>query len=218
MVISQFQYEKIRNEILETGRDVKIIAVSKTKPRALVLEFLELGQKIFGENKIQEGTEKFLPLKEQFSLELHHIGPFQTGTAKKLFGIFDFTHGLSTISHVETLLKLGEKFKKNLGFFLQVNLTGEDSKNGFSPVEIRKILPGIGSYQNEFVRFKGLMTMGPTNEDPLETRQTFRNLHQIREEYCPEALLSMGMSGDYKIALEEKTDILRIGSLFFGER
>ncbi len=105
-----------------------------------------------------------------------------------------------------------------MGFFLQVNLTQEDSKHGFSESEIINLLPRISQYETEHLEFSGLMTMGPTNEDKDLTRTVFRRLFQIREEYCVGKKISMGMSGDFEIALEEGTDIIRVGSLLFGTR
>ncbi len=198
---------------------VTIIAVSKTKPIELIQEALELGIKVFGENRIQEGIEKFLPLREAGkTFELHHIGPVQTGTLRKLFGLFQFTHGVGSVSSLQALSKQSEKSKQNLGFFLQANLTGETSKHGFDRQSLVKVLQEVSKYETEYLRFIGVMTMGPSNEDPILTRKVFQECNQIRKDYCPQAKLSMGMSGDYKIALEEGTDFIRIGSKIFGTR
>ncbi len=208
----------LQADIKNSGREVVLVAVSKTKPIQLVEETISNGQKVFGENKIKEGIEKFSDLKTRENLSLHHLGPVQSGTAKKLFGTFDYTHGVSSLSTLEFLLKESEKQKKLLKYFLQVNLTEEDSKNGFSEEELLPILTKLKSFENEYLLFEGLMTMGPTSEDPVLTRSVFQKLNSIRKSLIPSAKLSMGMSGDYKIALEEETDYIRVGSLLFGSR
>jgi len=208
----------LQAEIKSSGREVVLVAVSKTKPVNLIEEAISAGQKVFGENKIKEGIEKFSDLKIKENLTLHHLGPVQSGTAKKLFGLYDYTHGVSSLSTVEFLLKESDKHKKLLKYFLQVNLTDEDSKNGFSERDLLPILNKTSLLENEYFRFEGLMTIGPTSEDPILTRSIFQKLNSIRKSLVPFAKLSMGMSGDYKIALEEETDYIRIGSFLFGSR
>jgi len=208
----------LQTEIKNSGREVVLVAVSKTKPINLIEEAISAGQKVFGENKIKEGIEKFSDLKVKENITLHHLGPVQSGTAKKLFGLFDYTHGVSSPSTVEFLLKEADKHKKLLKYFIQVNLTDEDSKNGFSERDLLPILNKTSLLENEYLRFEGLMTMGPTSEDPILTRSVFQKLNSIRKSLVPFAKLSMGMSGDYKIALEEETDCIRVGSFLFGSR
>ncbi len=208
----------LQAEIKSSGREVVLVAVSKTKPVNLIEEAISAGQKVFGENKIKEGIEKFSDLKIKENLTLHHLGPVQSGTAKKLFGLFDYTHGVSSHSTVEFLLKESDKHKKLLKYFLQVNLTDEDSKNGFSERDLLPFLNKTSLLENEYLRFEGLMTIGPTSEDPILTRSIFQKLNSIRKSLVPFAKLSMGMSGDYKIALEEETDYIRVGSFLFGSR
>ncbi|MDX1961358.1 MAG: YggS family pyridoxal phosphate-dependent enzyme [Leptospiraceae bacterium] len=212
-------YEAIYSRISGVSRDVTIIAVSKTKPVELVIEAIESGIKVFGENRIQEGIEKFTELKKLHpDILLHHIGPVQSGTLKKLFGLFDFTHGVGSLSTLEDLSKQSLKLKKLLRFFLQINLTEEVSKSGFSETELLKVFPNLQNYETEYLRFHGFMTMGPTNEDKELTKKVFDKLSKIRNEISPNANLSMGMSGDFELALDSGTDYVRIGSAIFGSR
>ncbi len=214
-------YARIQNELHDDklSKDVKIIAVSKKQPIESVREAINCGIKIFGENKIQEGLEKFSPLKKEgIEFELHHIGPLQTGNLRKLFGIFSFTHGVVSESSLKALLKESEKRKQPIGFFLEANLANEKSKSGFTKDALCDILKKISEYQGEYCVFTGLMTMGPSDEDPAKTREVFRELNSIRNSFCPEAKCSMGMSGDFKIAIEEGSDIVRIGTAIFGKR
>lgn len=212
---------RIQHEIegINSSKKCRIISVSKKQPQKFVRDALNSGIKEFGENKIQEGIEKFLPLKEEgFELELHHIGPVQTGTLRKLFGVFSFTHGVTSESSLIALLKESEKRKKSIGYFLEANLTDERSKSGFSKDALCEILKRISEYQGEYCFFAGLMTMGPSDGNVTKTREVFRELNSIRNVYCPNAKCSMGMSGDYKIAVEEGSDIVRIGTAIFGQR
>ncbi len=214
----QKNLEFIQSTLKKANKPITLIAVSKTKPIELIEEAILAGQRVFGENKIKEGIEKFSGLKEKYSLELHHLGPVQSGSSKKLFGIFDFTHGVSSLSSLENLQKESEKYKKLLKYFLQVNLTDEDSKNGFEESELLKILPSSSLYETEFLKLEGLMTMGPSSGEEKLTRQAFFRLNDIRNTFLPQAKLSMGMSGDYSLAIAEGTDYIRVGSLIFGER
>jgi len=197
----------------------KLIAVSKKQPLSKINEALNSGIRIFGENQIKEGIEKFSSLQTKFpDLELHHIGPVQSGNLRKLFGLFNYTHGVGSLSSLGELIKQATTRKFKIEYFLQVNLSREDSKSGFEKEEILKILPTISQYNSEYAQFHGLMTMGPSNGDLRITRSNFRELNRIRKEYCPNAKLSMGMSGDYLIAAEEGSDYIRVGSAIFGER
>lgn len=197
----------------------QLIAVSKTYPKRIIQEAIESGISVFGENKITEALEKFSDLKIQNpSLEIHHIGPVQSGTLKKLFGVFSFTHGVGSLSSLKELCRVAQNKKTLIKYFLQVNLSLEDSKSGFTKSEIISLLQNLSEYNTEFSKFHGLMTMGPESADPIVTRKIFQELALIRTEYSPDAKLSMGMSGDYKIALEEGSDYLRIGSAIFGNR
>lgn len=196
-----------------------ILAVSKKQPEAKIREAIESGIYKFGENQIKEGLEKFIPIKnEGLKFELHHIGPVQTGTLKKLLGTFDYTHGIGSENSLKELSKQANTRKTKISFFLQANLTLEDTKSGLELKELLQLLKNIIIFENDFCKFSGLMTMGPSNEDPIQTRKVFKQLKSIKDEYCPNALLSMGMSGDYRIAIEEGSNIIRIGTAIFGGR
>ncbi|WP_425460624.1 YggS family pyridoxal phosphate-dependent enzyme [Leptospira idonii] len=201
----------------------ELIAVSKTKPYEVIREGYLGGIRAFGENYIPEAIEKFTKLREEFpdavqSVQLHHIGPVQTGTLRKLFGVFQFTHGVGSFSTLKELLKRAEKEKKLIRYFLQCNLTEESSKNGISTEEILSKKKELESLQNEFCVWEGFMGMGPSDGDRERTILAFRNLNSIRKEFFPDKKLSMGMSGDFDLAMEEDSDYLRIGSLIFGDR
>ncbi|PJZ45999.1 YggS family pyridoxal phosphate-dependent enzyme [Leptospira brenneri] len=204
-------------------RSPVLIAVSKTKPYEVVREAYLQGIREFGENYIPEAITKFTQLREEFpeavtSVKLHHIGPVQSGTLRKLFGIFSHTHGVGSLSSLKELLKRAEKEKTLIRYFIQTNLTGEDTKHGLSLSHLLSLKDSLTSYQNEFCIWEGFMGMGPSSGDLSETREVFSQLADFRNSQFPDKKLSMGMSGDYEIACELGSDYLRVGSKIFGER
>lgn len=215
------QYQKILEEVrnLKPVESPEIIAVSKTKSVELIRKALVSGIHRFGENKISEALQKFNILKDEgHKFELHHIGPVQTGTLRKLFSLFHFTHGIGSLSTLNELVKQSISRKYKIGYFLQVNTTLENAKSGFTELEAIQILKNLKIYDSEYAYFVGLMTMGPSNEDLVQTKQSFQKLNNLKKDYAPSAKLSMGMSGDFLIAVQEGSDFLRIGSAIFGDR
>ncbi|PJZ55804.1 YggS family pyridoxal phosphate-dependent enzyme [Leptospira barantonii] len=216
------RYQEINEELkkLRPANPPVLIAVSKFQPLEKVKEAIEGGVSHFGENRIQEGLEKFSSWigEKNSSLVLHHIGPVQSGTLRKLFSGYSYAHGVGSLATVNELLARAEKEQKQIRYFLQANLTGENSKHGFEKKELIAALEKKESLSNTFCKLEGMMVMGPSDGDPIGTRNVFRELSQIRKDYLPEGKLSMGMSGDYRIAVEEGSDFVRVGSAIFGER
>ncbi len=214
-------YHSIIREIESFGVPTvpTLIAVSKFQPKEKVQEALLAGVLHFGENRVQEGLEKFkdlgIPGKDFI---LHHIGPVQSSHIRKYTGMFSYVHGLGSKKLLDELKNRMEKDHWRLGFFLQVNLTDEETKSGFSKKELLEILKNGSAYSGEYCKLEGLMTMGPSSGDLQETRKVFRELSEIRKEFLPDGKVSMGMSGDYRIAIEEGADYLRIGTAIFGDR
>ncbi|EOQ96199.1 pyridoxal phosphate enzyme, YggS family [Leptospira wolbachii serovar Codice str. CDC] len=218
-------YFSIQNSLkdLYPKRSHQIIAVSKTKPYEVLKEAYLQGIREFGENYIPEAISKFTKLREEFpesatTVHLHHIGPVQSGTLRKLFGFFSHTHGVGSISTLKELLKRAEKEKKLIRYFIQTNLTEENTKHGMGFETLRTMKDTLSGYQNEFCIWEGFMGMGPSTGDLAETREVFSLLAELRDTYFPDKKLSMGMSGDYELAAELGSDYLRIGSKIFGER
>jgi pyridoxal phosphate enzyme (YggS family) len=220
----KYHYDDVIQQIRDHSKQVNepvLIAVSKTKPIEVIREAIQSGIVHFGENQIQEGISKFTELRAEFphhTILLHHLGPVQSGTLRKLFGVFQFTHGVGTHSALKELVKRSLKETQCIRYFLQVNLTGEDTKNGFSLDEIKEII----NHKQEFITpqciLEGLMTMGPSDGDRTKTRDVFQKLSDFRKDFAPDLKLSMGMSGDFDLAAEIGTDYLRVGSRIFGER
>ncbi|MCC5813614.1 MAG: YggS family pyridoxal phosphate-dependent enzyme [Leptospira sp.] len=222
------KYQDISQEISKSQpqKNILIIAVSKKHSYEVFEEAYKQGIRDFGENSIQEGLGKIERWRElnpdiahtDREPHLHHIGPVQKGSLRKLFGNFVATHGVGSMNNWKELAKRSLKESHLLRCFIQLNLTLEDTKSGFLESEFLENISEIHALCNEKLIWEGLMTMGPSDGDIETTRNVFRKLQQIRNEYIPDKKISMGMTGDYKIAVEEGSDIVRIGTAIFGER
>lgn len=195
---------------------VQLVAVSKTFPATSIAEAFELGQRIFGESRLQEAEPKIAELPSD--IEWHFIGGIQRNKVRKILPLFSMVHAVDSLK----LMKYMDRIAKELGLipkiFLQVNQAAEESKGGFSEDELKACLPEILELKN--VEVKGLMTIPP---DDGESRRWFRALRDFRDEM--ETLhstnlpsLSMGMSGDFEVAIEEGATHVRVGSSIFGKR
>lgn len=202
---------------------ITLIAVSKTKPYETIRQAYLEGIRHFGENYVPEAIEKFSQLFTEFpaardEVVLHHLGPLQSGTVRKLVGFFSYTHGVSSLSALQELQKRAEKEKKKIGFFLQWNFTGEERKQGWSLEGFRSKENEVRNLESEFLSWEGFMIMGPSSGDPIETKQVFAQAKRIRDKEYPKKTLSMGMSGDFLLAAKYGSNWVRIGSAIFGER
>ena len=217
------RYKKINDRILtsceQAKRDpssVKLLAVSKTKPPEMVDEFASLGQKFFGENKIQEAQAK-IPLCIS-GLQWHLIGHLQSNKAKIAATLFDMVHSVDSLKIMDALDRSAES---TLPILLQVNVAGDSAKFGFKPEEAEEIINLSCKLNNCEVH--GLMTIPPFSEDLDKTRQHFNHLRELRDALevktgVPLPELSMGMSYDLEAAIEAGSTWIRVGSDLFGER
>lgn len=211
--------EEIARACEAAGRrreDVRLVAVSKTHPPALLREAYALGVRDFGESYAKELDAKRQALQDLPDIRWHFVGRVQRNKAKLLRGVH-LVHGAGRVGHVEAL---GAKAAP-VDVLLQVNEAGEEQKNGFDPDELRRDLPVVS--QVEGARVRGLMTLPPLGEDPKRTRQRFASLRRLRDELeaahgvsLPE--LSMGMSGDFPLAIREGATLVRVGTAIFGPR
>ncbi|MBO8160266.1 MAG: YggS family pyridoxal phosphate-dependent enzyme [Thermosipho sp. (in: Bacteria)] len=214
--------ENIKEVCEKSGRDfseIKVVAVSKTFPEDIIEEAFQNGIKIFGENYAQEFRRK----AEHFNgrdIEWHYIGRIQTNKLKYIVPYAKLIHSVTRVEEVRKIDELSKKFGKTQDILVQMNLSGEVTKAGLKKDEINDFLNSISKYNN--VKVIGLMTMAPFTSDESIIRKVFSELRKIRDELSknyPEIKhLSMGMSNDYLIAVEEGATILRIGSAIFGER
>lgn len=219
-------YRKIHDEInniaLSIGRNpeqIQIIAVSKTFPSNIIQEAINSGIRIFGENKVQEAKTKSRELTGDFVL--HLVGHLQSNKAKDAVGLFEVIHSIDKISTAQKVNFEAEKINKIQKILVQVNTSGEDTKNGVTPDSAAGLCREIKALKN--MELEGLMTIGPLTENKNETRRSFRELKNLLTIINTESglnmkELSMGMSSDYTIALEEGATMLRIGSAIFGQR
>lgn len=216
--------ESIDKEIDLAGRkkdEVKLLAVTKTVDVERIKEIKEFGLKEIGENKVQEIEEKYDALKDDF--DFHMIGSLQKNKINKLLGKIKLIHSLDSLSLIEALDKRLANNNMELDGLLQVNISKEESKSGFYKDEVEKALEQMHEYKN--LHIVGFMTMAPFTEDEAVVRNTFRGLYELKEKLSAKNFdnvdlkyLSMGMTHDYKIAIQEGSNILRIGSKIFGER
>lgn len=197
----------------------RLLVVSKRWPAEAIREVVDCGHRLFGESRIQEAEEK-LPLLPA-DLEWHFIGHIQKNKARKILSLFKILHGVDSLGLARRIDTIAAELQIRPDIFLQVNIAGEDSKHGFEPGALRSEIGDLLALGH--VRVVGLMAIPPAVGDPEESRPHFAALRQLQDELAagsgasfPE--LSMGMSSDYEVAIEEGATIVRVGSSIFGER
>lgn len=200
----------------EAGRssgDVTLIAVSKTFEEAAILPLLEAGQRVFGENRVQEAAEKWPRLRDRYpDIELHLIGPLQTNKLDDALALFDVFHTLDRIKFAEALVKARAKGKKLPRLFLQINTGEEPQKAGVLPTDADGFL--VRCRNDWKLAIEGLMCIPPVDEEPA---LHFALLNRIAQRNGI-ANLSMGMSGDFETAVKLGATHVRVGSALFGSR
>ena len=194
--------------------NVKLVAVSKTKTEKELLEAYNCGQRIFGENKIQEMSLKFENLPKD--IEWHMIGHVQTNKVKYMA---PFVHTIHSVDRIKLLNEIQKQALINdriIECLIQVRIAVEETKFGILPSELNSILEKASTYPN--IKIKGLMGMGSFTSNKEQIRSEFKILANLYRLYNEFDVLSMGMSGDYSIAIEEGSNMIRVGSKIFGER
>jgi len=213
-MVNKEAYKQIHEELRLSK--ITLVAVSKTKPVDDILELYNLGHRDFGENYVQELTEKAERLPND--IRWHFIGHLQTNKVRSIVPFIYLIHGVDSLKLLKEIDKQAEKNKRVIDCLLQVHIAQEETKFGFDETE----LLGLELKQFLNVRIKGLMGMASLTDDINKIRIEFKSLKILFEKLKtknPElATLSMGMSADYKIAIEEGSNMVRIGSLLFGER
>ena len=195
------------------GRDpagIRLIAVSKTFPADAIRAAFDAGQRDFGENRVQEGLAKIAELGG-LDADIHLIGTLQRNKARHA-GAFASVQSIDSIRLAEAVSR---RLDRELEVLLEVNVAGEQSKSGFAPADLPVALPAIQALPN--LNVAGLMTIAPIVADPEEARPVFRRLRELRDRLGLREL-SMGMSSDYAVAVEEGASMVRIGRAIFGER
>lgn len=216
--------EKIRQACKRCGRDrseVTLIAVSKTKPNEMLQEIYDLGIREFGENKVQEMCQKMDTLPEDIRWNM--IGHLQTNKVKYIVGRTSLIHSVDSLKLAEEIQK--QSVKKNVisDILVEVNIASEASKFGTTAEEAIALVKAISTLDH--VKVKGLMTIAPYVENPEDNRRYFRQIRQLSVDIDNQnidnvdmEILSMGMTGDYQVAIEEGATMVRVGTGIFGER
>jgi PLP dependent protein len=201
----------------------RLIAVSKTQPAEKLQEAYDAGQRIFGENKTQELTAKYEALPKD--IEWHMIGHLQTNKVKYIAPFVSLIHSVDSFKLLSEINKQAVKVNRTINCLLQVYIANEDTKFGFSETELIEMLNSDSFKGLSNIKIYGLMGMATLTEDEKQIRKEFRNLKSLFEKIKTMQLpsldmreLSMGMSSDYKIALEEGSTLIRIGTAIFGDR
>ena len=220
--------DRMADAAARAGRDVStitLVAVSKTHPVEALLAAYELGVRHFGENRVEEASVKMSAFKQVISdstVVFHMIGHIQSRKAEDVAALFDRVHSVDSVRLAQRLARFAAK---PLPVLLEVNVSGEESKYGFDGARRAELFAAVEAIgQLSQLRLDGLMTMAPIVENPEEARPVFRALRELRDEivvrYPALTLphLSMGMTDDFEVAIEEGATLVRIGRAIFGER
>jgi len=200
-----------------TVADVMLIAVTKTHPPELVKAAYDLGLSNFGENRVQELLKKREILESQLSEpHWHLIGQLQSNKAKYIAPFIHLVHSIDSISTATELSKRAEQYSRTIDILVEVNVAAEESKSGIPTESLPKFLDELAR-SAPLLAVKGLMTVAPYNDDPQTTRPYFSALRSLAEKHHLKEL-SMGMSNDFEVAIEEGATMVRVGSALFGER
>ena len=217
---------RIRAASARAGRDageVKLIAVTKTHPADVLREAMNAGAGVFGENKVQEAEGKIAEIGRE-AVEWHLIGHLQSNKARKAVKLFDVVHSLDSIELANRLERICiEEGRNSLTVLVQVDLAGEETKSGIAESDLPDLVAFLKGCER--LKWKGLMILPPFFDDPEATRPYFVRLRKIRDRFASEGAfsdnvseLSMGMSHDFEVAIEEGATMVRVGTAIFGER
>jgi len=218
--------ERIEKAAQRVGRDpddVKLIAVSKTHPIKVLRAALAAGTAVFGENKVQEAESKIVEIGRGVA-EWHLIGHLQSNKVRKAVQLFDVVQSLDSVELAKRLERICiEESREELTVFVQVDLAGEETKSGIAESDLPKLVEFLKTCK--CLRFSGLMIVPPYFENPDDVRPYFRKLREMRDKLLSqnafangEGELSMGMSHDFEIAVEEGATVVRVGTAIFGAR
>ena len=216
--------KNLEQAMLKTHRspeDVRLIAVSKTKPVSMIMEAYEAGIRDFGENKVQELVDKYDQLPKD--IRWHMIGHLQRNKVKYLIGKTALIHSVDSLRLAETISREAAKRNLDVDILIEVNIAQEESKFGLDSEAVLELLKAVSALP--FIHVKGLMTVAPYTDNPEENRKYFRRLKQLSVDITRKNVdnvamnvLSMGMTNDYIVAVEEGSNCVRVGTGIFGER
>ncbi|MGN6249594.1 MAG: YggS family pyridoxal phosphate-dependent enzyme [Ginsengibacter sp.] len=220
MAINKEEYEKIKEELKK--KNVTLVAVSKTKTVEDILGLYDLGQRDFGENYVQELVEKNEQLPKD--IRWHFIGHLQSNKVKYIAPFVSLIQSVDSVKLLKEINKQASKNQRTIDCLLQVHIAKEETKFGLDEIELKELLATDFTDNTDLknIQIKGLMGMSSLTDDEMIVRKEFQKLKSLFDQssihHSPFTTLSMGMSGDYKIAIEEGSNMVRIGSLLFGKR
>ena len=222
-------FRQVKRRIIDAAKrvgrdpsDVRLLAVTKEQSDVTVAEGIQAGMTLLGENKVQEASSKIEALGRN-GLEWHFIGRLQKNKVKFIFDLFDLIHSVDSLALAEAIHKTAQKIGSCMPVLLQINISGEESKLGMDPLDLPKEIEGVAKLEG--VKIKGLMTIPPYTSDPENSRPYYARLRELRDtcsslnipRICLDEL-SMGMSNDYEVAIEEGATLVRVGTGLFGPR
>ena len=200
---------------------IKLLAVTKTVPLPAIEQAIEAGITVLGENYVQEAKEKIAVIGQRASW--HMIGHLQTNKAKYTVNLFDYIHSVDRLELAAEINKRARLIARKINILIEINVSGEKTKNGITASEAIELIKNVSMLEN--VSVKGLMTMAPYSTNPENSRPYFSELRNLRNKIISEGItniqmeeLSMGMTDDFEIAIEEGATIVRIGRAIFGQR
>lgn len=200
---------------------IRLMAVSKTVGPERIRQAIDAGMTLFGENYVQEAREKIPAVGH--GVEWHMIGHLQTNKAKYVVHLFDWIHSVDRLELADELNKRAGQRSRKLNVLIEVNVSGEESKNGAEPSQVPELVRQVSVLPN--LSIQGLMTMPPYSDNPENSRPYFIALRKLRDEIASAGIpgvamneLSMGMTDDFEVAIEEGATIVRVGRAIFGER
>ncbi|MDX2002077.1 MAG: YggS family pyridoxal phosphate-dependent enzyme [Chitinophagales bacterium] len=215
-------FHQLKTKLAE--KNVTLVAVSKTKPVEAIMELYQQGQRVFGENRVQELVEKYEALPKD--IEWHLIGHLQSNKVKYIVPFVGLIHSVDSVALLEKINSLAQKQGRTIDCLLQVHIAQEETKFGFDAQELEMLFKSGKVDELQHVRIRGLMGMATFTDNATQVRQEFHSLrglfNKIKSAHFPGNnafdTCSMGMSGDYELAVEEGSTMVRIGSLLFGAR
>lgn len=212
--------QNLKNITATISEEITLVAVSKTKPISDLEEAYMAGQRIFGENKIQEMVEKWVAMPKD--IQWHMIGHVQRNKVKYMAEFVSLVHGVDSFRLLKEIDKQAKKHDRIINCLLQIHIAEEATKFGLNETELHDIINSEEFVSLENIKIIGLMGMSTFTEDQLQIRREFKQLKSVyssvQENIEGLSVLSMGMSGDYQIAIEEGSNMVRIGSSIFGAR
>ena len=217
---------RIEAAALKCGRlpqDITLVAISKTHPASLVNAAISLGVTDVGENRVQEAEQKIIEVGRT-KARWHLVGHLQANKARRAVQLFDIIHSLDSLELAHRLDRLcGEEGRENLPVLIQVDLSHEETKSGVDETELPQLVENLAGLSR--VQLIGLMTLPPFFDDPQQARPFFRRLRELRDELAAKGAfgdrqgdLSMGMTHDFEVAIEEGATMVRVGTAIFGQR